>query len=149
MKITLPQPFSLSLDVVHTHILTPTCTHSPTLVIHTLSPHYQHSPRGFKLIRRRSKIFSHPLLDKKIQQPSISFFPGSVADMSKASLKLRADIRATLGNFTFCMQELGRGGSSSGSASDYGSRGPRFESRWELGFFLFSSLSYLSISGAS
>ena len=47
--------------------------------------------------------------------------------------------------------KMGGGGSSSGSASDYGLRGPRFESRcrWELGFFLFSSLSYLSISGAS
>ena len=46
-------------------------------------------------------------------------------------------------------QTAGRGGSSSGSVSDYGSRGPRFESHWELGFFLFSSLSCLSISGAS
>ena len=48
-----------------------------------------------------------------------------------------------------CSLLAGRGGSSSGSVSDYGSRGPRFESRWELGFFLFSSLSYISISGAS
>ena len=30
---------------------------------------------------------------------------------------------------------------------DYGSRGPGFDSHWELGFF--SSLSQLSISGAS
>ena len=37
-----------------------------------------------------------------------------------------------------------------GSASDYGSKGPRFDSRcrWELGFSL-SSLSYLLISGTS
>ena len=43
-----------------------------------------------------------------------------------------------------------RGGSSSGSTSDYGSRGSEFDSHWELGFFslLFSSLSYLSIRGA-
>ena len=30
---------------------------------------------------------------------------------------------------------LGRGGSSSGSTSDYGLRGPGFNSHWELGFF--------------
>ena len=43
----------------------------------------------------------------------------------------------------------GRGGSSSGCTSDYGLRGPGFDSRrCELGFFL-SSLSHLSISGAS
>ena len=41
---------------------------------------------------------------------------------------------------------MGRGGNSSGSASDYGSRGPRLDSRsrWELGFSL--SLSPLSLS---
>ena len=41
---------------------------------------------------------------------------------------------------------LGRGGSSSGSASDYGSKGPEFDSRyrWELGFFL-SSISLSSL----
>ena len=37
--------------------------------------------------------------------------------------------------------EMGRGGSSSVSTSDYGLRGPRFDSRWELGLLLFS-LSY-------
>ena len=47
------------------------------------------------------------------------------------------------------LESKGRGGSSSGSASDYGSRGPGFDSRchWELGFFLsllflFSFLSF-------
>ena len=39
----------------------------------------------------------------------------------------------------------GRGGSSSGSTSDYES-GSGFDSRWELGFFLYSSLSYRSVS---
>ena len=43
----------------------------------------------------------------------------------------------------------GRGGSSSGIALDYGSRGPRLDSRWELGFFTLSSLHNHSISGAS
>ena len=38
-------------------------------------------------------------------------------------------------------KDPGRGGSSSGSTSDYVSRGPGFDSRWELGFFLYS-LSY-------
>ena len=37
-------------------------------------------------------------------------------------------------------EKLGRGGSSSGSTSVYGLRGPGFNSRWELGFF--SSLFY-------
>ena len=37
-----------------------------------------------------------------------------------------------------------------GGASDNGSRGPGFDSHWELGFFLsLLSLSHLSISGAS
>ena len=36
---------------------------------------------------------------------------------------------------------MGSGGSSSGSTSDYGTRGPGFDSRQELGFFLFSFLS--------
>ena len=35
----------------------------------------------------------------------------------------------------------GRGGSSSGSISDQGSRGPEFDSRWELGFFLLFPIS--------
>ena len=39
---------------------------------------------------------------------------------------------------------MGRGGSSSGSTSDYGLRGPEFDSHWELDFFLFSYLSYLN-----
>ena len=36
------------------------------------------------------------------------------------------------------MVNKGRGGSSSGSESDYGSRGPRFDTRcrWKLGFSL-------------
>ena len=37
---------------------------------------------------------------------------------------------------------MGRGDNSSGSKSDYGSRGPEFNSRWKLGFFLLSSLTY-------
>ena len=43
---------------------------------------------------------------------------------------------------------MGRGGSSSGSTSDYGSRGPESIPVGSLAFFL-SSLSYLSVSGAS
>ena len=44
--------------------------------------------------------------------------------------------------FISAFSSWGRGGSSSGSTSDYGSRGPRFDSCWELAFFLFSSQSY-------
>ena len=44
---------------------------------------------------------------------------------------------------------MGRGGSSSGSTLDNESRGPGFDSCWELGFFSLSSLSSLSISSAS
>ena len=48
------------------------------------------------------------------------------------------------------LHNLSNGGCSSGSTSDYGSRGPRFDSLWELGFFLFSILSeVLPISGPS
>ena len=44
---------------------------------------------------------------------------------------------------------MGRGGSSSGSTSDYGLRGPEFDSNWEPDFFLSSYLSYHLVSGAS
>ena len=47
------------------------------------------------------------------------------------------------------MLYLGCGGSSSGSALDYGMRGPEFDSHSELGFFLLFSFLSLSISGAS
>ena len=40
---------------------------------------------------------------------------------------------------------LGRGGSSSGSSSFYGSGGPRSESRWELGYFSLVSYSPRSL----
>ena len=44
---------------------------------------------------------------------------------------------------------MGRGGSSSGSTMDYGLRGPEFDSHWELGLILLSSLLFpISISGA-
>ena len=36
---------------------------------------------------------------------------------------------------------LGRGGSSGGSTSASALRGPGFDSRWELGFFMFPILS--------
>ena len=41
---------------------------------------------------------------------------------------------------------LGRGVSSSGSTSDYRLGGTEFDSRWQLGFFLFPSLLYPIIS---
>ena len=41
---------------------------------------------------------------------------------------------------------LGRGGSSSGSTSDNGSRGPGFDSHWELGFFSLFSFSFSSVN---
>ena len=70
------------------------------------------------------------------------------------------DVISSSGSFK---HTIGCGGSSSGSASDYGSKGRKFDSRcrWELGFFLssisialslslsLSSPSYHSISGAS
>ena len=39
---------------------------------------------------------------------------------------------------------MGCGGSSSGSTSDYESGGPKFDSHWELGFFVL--FSFLSLS---
>ena len=44
------------------------------------------------------------------------------------------------GRLILSSRKLGRGGRSSGSTSDYGSRGPGIDSRWESGFF--SSQSY-------
>ena len=39
----------------------------------------------------------------------------------------------------------GHGGCSSDSTSGHGSRGPAFDSHWELGFIFFFSLGYISI----
>ena len=128
----------------HTHMHALTHMHKYTLSLLIINIHHEAS----NSFDDEAKFSATHCLIKKIQQPLISFYPGSVADMSKASLKLRADIRATLANFTFCTQELGRGDSSSGSASDYGSE-VRIPLPLGAGLFLFSSLSYLSISGAS
>ena len=42
--------------------------------------------------------------------------------------------------------DMGRGGSSSGSTTENGSRSPGFDSHWELGFFSLFSFSFSSVN---
>ena len=65
-------------------------------------------PMGFKLGISRSEVFPLELLP-------------------------RSSTGVSFQCYTWCRS--GRGGSSSGSTPDYFSRGPKFDSRWELGFF--------------